>query len=29
MYFVKYGKEYLHDPRSKGYILLDLTIDCE
>ena len=29
MYFVKYGKEYLHDPRSKGYMLLDLTIDCE
>ena len=29
MYFVKYGKEYLHDPRNKDRILLDLTIDGE
>ena len=29
MYFVKYGKNYLHDPRTDDYILLDLTLDCE
>lgn len=29
MYFVKYGKEYLHDPRNDEYILLDLSLDCE
>ena len=29
MYFVKYGKEYLHDPRVDGYVLLDLSLDCE
>lgn len=29
MYFVKYGKEYLHDPRNEGYLLLDLSLDCE
>lgn len=29
MYFVKYGKEYLHDPRYEEYILLDLTIENE
>lgn len=29
MYFVKYGNEYLHDPRSTDYILLDLTLECE
>lgn len=29
MYFVKYGKDYLHDPRADGYQLLDLSLDCE
>lgn len=29
MYFVKYGNEYLHDPRIDGYMLLDLSLDCE
>lgn len=29
MYFVKYGKEYLHDPRADEYILLDLSLDCD
>ena len=29
MYFVKYGKEYLHDPRTKDYILLDLSLETE
>ena len=29
MYFVKYGNEYLHDPRVDGYILLDLSLDAE
>lgn len=29
MYFVKYGKEYLHDPRTKDYYLLDLSLTCE
>lgn len=29
MYFVKYGKEYLHDPRHEEYVLLDLSIDSE
>ena len=29
VYFVKYGKEYLHDPRYEEYILLDLTIENE
>ena len=25
MYFIKYGKEYLHDPRLKNYMLLDIS----
>lgn len=29
MYFVKYGKEFLHDPRSSDYLLVDLSLDCE
>ena len=29
MYFVKYGNEYLHDPRTDDYVLLDLTLDSE
>lgn len=29
MYFVKYGDEYLHDPRITERTLLDLTLDCE
>lgn len=29
MYFVKYGNEYLHDPRVDGYTLLELSLDCE
>lgn len=29
MYFVKYGDNYLHDPRNDGYMLLDLSLDCE
>lgn len=29
MYFVKYGKEYLHDPRVDDRMLLDLSLDCE
>lgn len=29
MYFVKYGKEYLHDPRIDEYILIDLSLDCD
>lgn len=29
MYFVKYGKEYLHDPRTDNYILIDLSLECE
>lgn len=29
MYFVKYGKEYLHDPRVKGFTLLDLSLQGE
>lgn len=29
MYFVKYGKQYLHDPRLDGYMLIDLSLDCE
>lgn len=29
MYFVKYGKEYLHDPRVDDYVLLDLQLDGE
>lgn len=29
MYFVKYGKEYLHDPRVDGFGLLDLSLNCE
>lgn len=27
MYFVKYGKDYLHDPRVDGYVLLDLSFE--
>ena len=29
MYIVKYGKEYLHDPRANGFTLIDLSLDCE
>lgn len=29
MYFVKYGEEFLHDPRVNDRKLLDLTLDCE
>ena len=29
MYFVKYGEEYLHDPREELYILGDLSLECE
>lgn len=29
MYFVKYGKEYLHDPRVEDCFLLDLSFECE
>lgn len=29
MYFVKYGNEYLHDPRVDKCMLLDLSLDCE
>ena len=29
MYLVKYGKEYLHDPRTNDCVLLDLTLTCE
>ena len=29
MYFVKYGKEYLHDPRIEEYVLIDLSLDCD
>lgn len=29
MYFVKYGKEYLHDPRTDNTRLLDLSFDTE
>lgn len=29
MYFVKYGKDYLHDPRVQDCFLLDLSLDCE
>lgn len=29
MYFVKYGDEYLHDPKSTERTLVDLTLDCE
>lgn len=29
MYFVKYGKDYLHDPRVEGYRLFDISFDGE
>lgn len=29
MYFVKYGTEYLHDPRVDGCVLLDLSLEAE
>lgn len=29
MYFVKYGTEYLHNPRIDEYILFDLSLNCE
>lgn len=29
MYFVKYGSDYLHDPRVDGYTLFDLSLDAE
>lgn len=29
MYFVKYGEEYLHDPRVSGCVLIDLSFDAE
>ena len=29
MYFVKYGTEYLHDPRVENYILLDLSLSAK
>lgn len=29
MYFVKYGNEYLHDPRVQDCFLIDLSFDCE
>lgn len=29
MYFVKYGTEYLHDPRIEDYVLIDLSLDAE
>ena len=29
MYFVKYGQDYLHDPRVEGYELYDLKLTCE
>lgn len=29
MYFVKYGNEYLHDPRVNDHYLLDLTLEAE
>lgn len=29
MYFVKYGKEYLHDPRVEDCFLLDLSFECD
>ena len=29
MYFVKYGNEYLHDPRVEEYILFDLSLEAE
>lgn len=28
MYFVKYGNDYLHDPRVSEYILSDLSLEC-
>ena len=29
MYFVKYGEQYLHDPRTDDCILFDLSLDGE
>lgn len=29
MYFVKYGEEYLHDPRIKNYRLIDISLESE
>ena len=29
MYFVKYGSEYLHDPRTDKYVLLELSFETE
>lgn len=29
MYFVKYGKEYLHDPRIQDCVIIDPSLECE
>ena len=28
MYIVKYGNDYLHDPRTDDYMLFDISLDC-
>ena len=29
MYFVKYGKEYLHDPRIQDCVIFEPSLECE